>query len=156
MVCENCLAPASNVQGACCTCVLCNVGTLQPRLHDDLYSEIRWYAELLTAHTRPFVRPASCTVLRICFRNSGCDALFIHWKNASCFSWQVKKHFKPQMYDILLSVTYACWVNDFLFFMVLVTSFQIVSAQVYVLYPVFSQISHYVSREETERLSSTE
>jgi len=40
--------------------------------------------------------------------------------------------------------------------MVLVTSFQIVSAQVYVLYGVSSQISHYVSREETERLSSTE
>jgi len=39
--------------------------------------------------------------------------------------------------------------------MVLVTSFQIVSAQVYVLYAVFSQISYYVSREETERLSST-
>jgi len=40
--------------------------------------------------------------------------------------------------------------------MVLVTSFQIVSAQVYVLCAAFSQISHYVIREETERLSSTE
>jgi len=59
------------------------------------------------------------------------------------FVTQYKKHFKPLTCDILLSVTYAC-------FMVVVTSFQIVCAQVHVLYAVFSHIFHYVSQEEIE------
>lgn len=34
------LALASNVQGTSCTCVLCKVGALHPRLHNP-YSEIQ-------------------------------------------------------------------------------------------------------------------
>jgi len=68
MVCENCLAPASNVQGAlahvcCATLVHCNPGyMICTQRYSQPPPQVTSYAELLTAHTRPFVRPASCTV----------------------------------------------------------------------------------------------
>lgn len=39
------------------------------------------YAELLTAHTRPFARLASCMVLRM-----GCDVSFTQLNDATCVS----------------------------------------------------------------------
>lgn len=115
------LAPASNVQGASCTCVLCNVGTLHPRLHDP-------HREIKSTSTTSdnLYRVVDSTHQAICktllmyslddmLQKQGMWCFVYSLERCSLFFMtQVKKNFKPQMFDIVLSVTYVCWVNDFL------------------------------------------
>jgi hypothetical protein len=111
------LAQGSNVQGASCTRVLCNVGTLHPRQYDP-YSEIQsasTTSDIL--HVGGVLRRVAEAICKtyLMLQKQGMWCFVYSLENSTlCFMTQVKKHFEPQMYDILFCVIYACWVNDLL------------------------------------------
>lgn len=138
------LAQGSNVQRSSCTRVLCNVGTLHPRLY-DLYSEIQ------SASTTSYILHVGGVLRRVAeaicktylmysiedmLQKQGMWCFVYSLENSTlCFMTQVKKRFRPQMYDILFCVIHVCWVNDLLlWFWLLVFRLFLHKFMFYVLY----------------------
>ena len=66
------LALASNVQGASCTCVQCNVGTLYPRLHD-------LYSDTVSLHHKSHLKADSHSMSCPCHPTKGLECVFPIW-----------------------------------------------------------------------------